>query len=94
MAVISLSCKPLEFLYVFYMGYQHCFHRWRQRTRNVPRNTGRNKVRAVMFLTDQEADSISPELSAQQGIFLPSYSTNFNVHYSLGFRTSASTRAA
>ena len=62
----ALLQQPLEFLYVFDMGYQHCFHRWRQRTRNVPRNSSGNKVRAVMFLTDQEADSISTESAASK----------------------------
>ena len=37
-----------------------------------------------MSLADQEADGISTDLSSYQGIFLSSYSTNFNVHYSLG----------
>jgi len=37
-----------------------------------------------MSLADQEADGISTDLSSYQGIFLSSYSTNFNVRYSLG----------
>ena len=64
------------------------------RHEQCPSQQCRNKVRAIMFLTDQETDSISTELSSQQGIFLSSHSTNFNVHYSLAFRTSASTRGA
>ena len=40
------------------------------------------------------AREIRAELSSYQGIFLSSYSTNFNVHYSLAFRSPASTRAA
>src|SRR5205085_8153186 len=87
----ALLQQPLKFIYVFYMGYEHCFHRRRQRARNVPCNRSRNKVRAIMSSGDQEADSISTELSSYQGIFLSSYSTNFNVHYSLAFRSSAST---
>jgi len=51
---------------------------------NVARNSSRNKVRAIMSLADQEADGISTDLSSYQGIFLSSYSTNFNVRYSLG----------
>src|SRR5205085_12276642 len=86
----ALLQQPLEFIYLFYMGYQDCFHRRRQRARDVPRNRGRNKVPAIMSLADQEADSISTKLSSHQGIFLASYSTNFNVHYSLAFRSSAS----
>src|SRR4029453_313241 len=80
----ALLQQPLKFIYLFYMGYQHCFHRRRQCARNVPRNSSRNKVRAIMSLADQEADSVSTELSSYQGIFVSSYSTNFNVHYTLG----------
>jgi len=43
-----------------------------------------------MSLADQEADSINAELSSYQGIFVSSYSTNFNVHYTLAM-TAAST---
>src|SRR5439155_22239387 len=68
---------------------QHCFHRRRQYARNVPRNSSRNKVRAIMSLADQEADSISAELSSYQGIFVSSYSTNFNVHYTLAMNSKA-----
>src|SRR2546430_13079868 len=71
------------------MGYQHWFDRRRQRARNVPCNSGRNKVRAIMSLADQEADSISAELSSYQGIFVSSYSTNFNVHYTLAMNSKA-----
>src|SRR6266567_1379634 len=88
----ALLQHPLKFIYLFYMGYQHCFHRRRQRPSNVPRNSSRNKVRAIMSLADQEADSISTELSSHQGILLSSYSTNFDVHCSLAFRSSASIR--
>jgi hypothetical protein len=45
----------------------------------------------MMSLANQKADRISAELSSYQGIFLSSYSTNFNVHCSLAFRSSAST---
>src|SRR6266699_3878882 len=79
----ALLQQPLKFIYLFYIGYQHCFHRRRQCARNVPRNSSRNKVRAIMSLADQKADSISTELSSYQGIFVSSYSTNFNVHYAL-----------
>src|SRR5439155_9765824 len=68
----ALLQQPLKFIDVFDMGYQHCFHRWRQRARNVPRNSYRNKVRAIMSLADQEADSIGTELSSDQSIFLSS----------------------
>src|SRR6266480_4147203 len=90
----ALLQQPLKFIQVFYMGYQHCFHRRRQRASNVFRNSSRNKVRAIMSLADQEADSISTKLSSYQGICLLSYSTNFNVHYLPAFPCSASTRAA
>ena len=33
----ALLQHPLKFIYLFYMGYQHCFHRRRQRASNVPR---------------------------------------------------------
>src|SRR5256884_3023385 len=56
--------QPLKIIYVFYMGYQHCFHRRRQRASNIPCHRSRNKVRAIMSLADQEADSISTELSS------------------------------
>jgi hypothetical protein len=79
----TLLQQPLKFIYVFYMGYQHCFHRRRQRARNVPRDSSRNKVRAIMSLANQEPNSISTELSSYQGIFVSSYSTDFNVHYTL-----------
>jgi len=36
-----------------------------------------------MSLANQEANSISTELSSYQGIFVSSYSTDFNVHYTL-----------
>src|SRR5438874_8108023 len=90
----ALLQQPFKFIYVFYMGYQHCFHRRRQRASNIPCHRSRNKVRAIMSLADQEADSISTKLSSYQGICLSSYSTNFNVHYLLAFPCSASTRAA
>jgi len=43
---------------------------------------------------DQKPDSISTKLSSYQSISLSSYSTNFNVHDSLAFRSSASTAMA
>ncbi len=90
----ALLQQPFKFIYVFDMGDQHCFHRRWQRASNIPCHRSRNKVRAIMFLADQEADSIRTELSSYQGICLSSYSTNFNVYYLLAFPSSASTRAA
>ena len=45
----ALLQQPLKFIYLFNMGYQHCFHRWRQGASNVPRNSAEIKSGLLCF---------------------------------------------